>query len=209
MHPVLAVLLGTVLSFAPLSSAESITFTESAIATGSLGSNSFDDSLVTLTATGDTSNVVLGGAFGTTLEIQGLAVSIDIAGVGTAELTDPGFVFSAPGRPAAGIGDQVCQPTSVPACFYTILDTIDSAFGTYNMTTSVGPITDSSDYTSGLDFSTSDGEFVIDSAGDATFTATASSPEPSTTTLFGFGLAGLALVAKSRMRAGRCTGIRS
>ena len=47
-------LLGGAINFAR---AESITYVESAIATGSLNGTDFTDALLTLTATGDTSNV--------------------------------------------------------------------------------------------------------------------------------------------------------
>src|SRR2546425_440032 len=84
----LALLIGA--SFA---SASTITFTESAVASGMLGNNSFVNSLITLTATGDTSNVTPRGPGW--FWLSGLPVSINIASLGTtATLTSAGIVGS-------------------------------------------------------------------------------------------------------------------
>jgi len=72
----------------------------------------------------------------------------------------------------------------------------DSAFGSYDLTASIGPITDSSRLDSQASFDTSDGGLLINSAGGATFTATVSSPEPSTMLLCGFGLATVATLKR-------------
>jgi hypothetical protein len=76
-----------VLSFAN-ASAGTITVVDSATASGSLGSQSFDDSLITLTLTGNTLNVedLGGGIFNLPPEVP---VTINIATLGaTATFTD-------------------------------------------------------------------------------------------------------------------------
>jgi hypothetical protein len=190
---------------ASFASAATITFTESVTASGSLGSNSFTDALVTLKATGNTSNVTQ--PFPGFFELEGLAVSINIAGLGTANLTSPGAVLSCrnnsclstPPYPdaAAGFGD--------PDIGYDILDIVDGAFNTYDLATSIGPITGSSLINPSFPHQTDEGEFDIDSAGaalycrvacvesnNATFTATVgpATPEPATVALVLLGLVG-------------------
>jgi PEP-CTERM motif len=193
----LALLMG-----ARIASAATITFTESTIATGSLGASSFVGSLVTLTATGDTSSVLSG----TTSELFVAAVSINVALLGeTASLTGTADVFSCRASlnacafsPTAGITDD----SGVVA---DILDTVSGAFSTYDLTTSIGPVTVSSLINPPHSFGTELGLFQISSAGNATFTATleTATPEPGTAAFLGLGLAGLgALVCRKRNRRG-------
>ena len=184
---------------ASLAAASPITFTETVIASGSLGSSSFTNSLVTLTATGDTSNVFAKGPGWFWLE--GVPISISVASLGTtASLTDVGVVGS-------------CQPNSCPSSSSAlgafgdvtqdrdILDTLSSAFNNYSLTTSIGPVTGTNLINPSTDFNTSKGVFEITSAGNPTFTAAVGSatPEPSAVALFGLGLgAGLAFLKSRR-----------
>src|ERR1700674_1719277 len=82
---------------ASFASAQAIRFTESVTASGSLGSTSFTNSLITLTATGNTSNVthpsLTDPGFS---ELLVPAASISIAGLGTANLTSSVGVFANP-----------------------------------------------------------------------------------------------------------------
>jgi len=187
---------------ASLASASTITFTESAVASGVLGSTSFTNSLITLTATGDTSTVTESppGFFRSNVP----DISIDIASVGIATIMG-GQVFSC--------GDNLCLSTPPlphaaggfspnPSVGRDILDTVDEAFNTYHLTTSIGPITDSSLINASFPFNTDRGVFEISSAGNATFTARAAAtvPEPGSIALLGFALMGLA-VLKSRYSA--------
>jgi hypothetical protein len=120
-----------------LAHAATIYYTEQATATGSLGSDSFTSALVTITFVGDTANA--GGSSGFFTNSIG-AATVTIAGIGTATF-DAGTVevfdnqtFS----PAAAVG-----MTSV-AQGHSILDTLDAAFASYELTTAIGPVTDSS-----------------------------------------------------------------
>lgn len=174
---------------AGLANATLITFTESATASGSLGGSSFTGTLVTLTATGDTTNVVNEG--GGLYELTPLTVSINIASLGiTATLTDSADAFSCQACSTATVG-----LSDITGANEDILDTANAGFGAYTLTTSIGPLTGVSEINSCCSFNTNDGSFQITSAENATFTATAV-PEPSTMTVFGLGLAGLAALKR-------------
>jgi hypothetical protein len=175
----LALLLG-----AGWANAAAITYTESATASGSLGGAAFNGSLITLTLVGDTSNVTM---LGTGFFVNAVGtIAIQIASLGaTANLTDPSRVFVNQGAVAAGFGDNTGD---------SILDTFGSVFGSYGLTTAIGPITNNNFINSGLGFATDHGSFVINSAGNSTFTASlgsASAPEPGTVLLFGISVLGV------------------
>ncbi len=160
----LALLIGA--SFA---SAAAITFTESVTASGSLGSTQFTNALVTLTATGDTSNVTLRGPGW--FNFSWIPVSINIASLGKyAHLADVGGVGSCQ--------NNSCPTSSAAVASFSdfttqrdILDTVGGGFSTYNLATSIGPIAGSSLINASVAFNTDQGSFQITSAGAATFTA--------------------------------------
>jgi hypothetical protein len=175
----LALLLG-----AGWANAAAITYTESATASGSLGGTAFNNSLITLTFVGNTSNVTMlsAGFFANTVG----TISIQIASLGTtASLADTSQIFVNQGASAAGFADNTLG---------SILDTYSSVFGSYALTTAIGPITNTNYINSGLGFATDHGTFVISSAGNSTFTASlgsASAPEPATIALFGISILGV------------------
>jgi hypothetical protein len=109
-----------------------ITYTESATITGSLDGAAFSDSVITISGSGDTANVINdSGVFRNLLS----NVSFSIAGVGSGTFTDSIDVFDTPSLNAAGIADSTLV--------VSILDTFDSVFGAYQLTTAIGPITNS------------------------------------------------------------------
>lgn len=168
--------------------ADTITYTESAIGTGLLGKASFTNALVTITATGDTGNVVDkgGGIF-----VIILPVELTVQGLGSTTFTDIIQFVSNNGSHDAGVGDGTNG--------LALLFTNNSVFSTYNLQTGIGPISGASIFNSGASFGTADGSFVTTSFGTATFEAVTSSvPEPSTFALFGTGLLGLADMARRK-----------
>jgi hypothetical protein len=159
--------------------ASTITYTEQAVVSGQLGNNFFNNSLVTLTLVGDTANVTGSGGF-----FQNVVgtFTVNVASVGTATFTDPMEVFDNQGSIAAGFGDL--------ALAGSVLDTFDGAFATYDLTTAIGPITNSPFIRPDLSFPTTLGGFNIQSAGNSTFTASTgtATPEPGSLALLGSGV---------------------
>jgi len=159
-------------------SADPITYTESAIASGSLGSNSFSNAPITVTVFADTLGVSCAGGLCT----NNGTTSVSVVGIpGTATFTDfPVGVFASSGAVFAGVSDVG----------NTVLDTVASVFATYSLTTSIGPITGPVLFNSGLAFPTSEGNFILNSisGNQSTFSASVV-PGP----IVGAGLPGLIL----------------
>ena len=160
--------------------ASSITYTETTLGTGSLGGTSFVDVAVTLVATADTSNVFqfAPGVYG----VYDSSLTVSVGGIGTATFTNnpsTPATYSVPLVPFAG--QTVVNNGDILICYST-------AFSTYDLTTSIGPITGTSGV-SGNPNQTTLGDFILASAGDVTFTAvTAAVPEPSAIILAGTGI---------------------
>jgi hypothetical protein len=167
-----------------------VKYTDMVTASGTLGSSSFNDALVTLTLSGDTANVTgVSGFFSNTVG----AFKVTVAGIGTATFTDSLEVFDNHLNAFAGFEDLTA--------FADVLDTRDATFVSYDLTTSIGPVTNSSLINPGQHFNTTLGQLIFDSAAaDSTFTAVTSStvPEPA-----GLTLAGLAVVGLARYRRWR------
>ena len=95
-------------------------------------------------------------------------------------------VFDNQGAIAVGFGDLTQGPASV-------LDTYDAAFGAYNLTTAIGPITNTSFIRPDITFNTTLGGLNLQSTGNSTFTASTgtATPEPGSLVLLGTGVVGL------------------
>ena len=133
-------------------SASPITYEFSGTGSGAIGGTSFTDALVVYTGTADTGDVVTLSFMGFTFYAVALdGLTVNIAGIGTATITDPAEIF--------GIPQAVIDPDGeIPPLPGLILGRIDNPpdlagftgmaavfsnllYG-YDLKTSIGPITD-------------------------------------------------------------------
>ncbi len=167
-----------------------ISFTETVTGSGTLAGAAFTNQLVTLMGTGNTANIMMsGGVYFLTLT----SATLKVGGGSTGTFTDPIEVFDNQGVSVAGFEDTLSAD---------ILDTSSAVFSTYALQ---GAVTGSGSaaINSGLSFGTSLGAFNLAStSGASTFSAIPAAstvtPEPSTMTLVGSGMIGLAGLARRR-----------
>ena len=166
--------------------AGTITYTEQAMASGIIGNTTFSGVNVLITMVGDTTNVSGGGGFYTNYG----TMTIDIPGIGLATFTDTTYVFDNQGSIAVGMADDTVGGS--------ILDTYDNAFGVYDLTTAIGPITNTAFWRSDLIYGTTLGGLNFFDVGDSTFQAS-TIPEPSSLLLLGSGIVGLAGILRRKL----------
>ena len=202
-----------ILSLASPSQAAPITYTVTAIASGSLGDSPFTDALVTVTLVGDTSAVFqpLPGDLPELFANFGTA-TVTIEDLGTATFNDPGgyaaVAFPAiPGEipvPSVGIWERF---DVVAESGTGILGIGSNSLAGYNLTSPLGPFSGASGGGatqpdgSFYEYATSSGALVISSTGDeGTLTVTISTPVPEPTSISLLGVSGLSLLAARHRR---------
>jgi hypothetical protein len=188
-----------------IASAAPITYSLSTTATGTLGASPFTDALVTVTLTGDTSNVTAGPPPFTDVVVNPGSATVSVSGLGTGTFTD-----------SIVIVDTLSDTTVLGGPAVLILDNTSgtgillqtgSVFTSYDLRSSLGPITGTGGVASGSHmtpiFPTTAGDLtwaVGQSLGTSTFTAS-TVPEPASLTLFSVGLLGLTGLCLRRKRA--------
>jgi hypothetical protein len=182
----------TLILTASSSYANTITVTQTGVGSGMIGSTSFTDAAFTITEIGDTSDVTpfTEGEF-----FADTSASITISGVGTLDFTSPTSTFVNNDLDEVGFGRPSRDLYEGPE---------NAAFATWNMLSSIGPISGSAELLqwklSPVD--TSGGVLVFNRGlSDTVFTATVSAvPEPWTFPLLGIGLAGMLIFTTRRKR---------
>lgn len=175
-----------------------VTVTEQVTGTGVLNGTAYTDALVTLSFVGDTADIT--SPFSTFYTFSAGTATVTVSGVGTDTFTGglAPFVSQNFGpRPGiAGFGI---------VGFGTVLATYNSAFAPYDLSTSIGPISDESFIRPDVTFGTVGGSFKLTQVSSpSVYTAVVGStavPEPSTVALA--GVAGLITLASARARRRR------
>jgi hypothetical protein len=171
-----------------------ITYTEQFTASGTLGTKTFTDAMLTITGIADTANI--------TNPIPGLfdnattTATVDIVGTGMATITSSIHAFDFQG----GIRNDAGFNLGGGA---VIVDTKNSVFATYDLKSSIGPESGPVflSLPAGFSLSTDQGTLSFTSFGsNSTFTATTATPEPASLTLLGLGVASIAGYAWRRRR---------
>ncbi|MGD0137447.1 MAG: hypothetical protein ABSD28_01110 [Tepidisphaeraceae bacterium] len=182
--------------------AEAIKYVFDGTASGTLGSQTFSNVELSATAVTDTSDVP---AYGEEILFPAMPFTINIAGIGSTSVSTgllglynfPSEQFVAWGW-VAPVNDQIA-----------VIEIDNSVFATYDMKTSVGPITETgSDPFIGnwLNMSTSGGNLSVNSWDNVSFTATLGSgsggtsavPLPNSAAIALVGLAGLGSIGLLR-----------
>jgi hypothetical protein len=160
-------------------SADSISYTIFGTGTGTLGNQSFSDSLFSITATADTAGVsdpngvyivdnssagVSVDGIGTgTFKFPTVTVDNPVAGAGFGAPTLGGFLLPGPGQNTTGLG---------------LFFVISSSLSAYDLSSAFGPVSGISSFDPSFDFDTTDGSFDLTSVSTVSFEAY-SVPEPS------------------------------
>lgn len=188
------------LPFCVLATAGTLTYTEQGNLSGSLGGTPFTNAQVTFTLAGTPSSIhVSGDTFWDVFPVG--AATVTIAGIpGTATISNIAEVVafqctSSCADPAAAFAFDF---PSIGV--FTIMGTSNPAFGVYDLTTPIGPLSGVAFGTAPPFLDTDKGQFVISSysGGTSTFTAFTEVPEPESLGLLAIGAA-LLLAARRRL----------
>ncbi len=171
--------------------ADPVIYTEQAIATGTLGTSEFTDSLVTITVDADTAGITQ--ARPGLLANTGQA-SLTLGGVSEGQFLDPmsAFAFSSAFGSALGITDATD--------FTDLLDTSLPPGLSYGLGNALAPVSGPSLINAYVSFATSQGDLTLFLADDSTFSATVQSvPEPASLALL-TGAAALLILLRTTFR---------
>ena len=149
--------------------AETITIEITAVANGSLGTDNFTNTPITITGVGDTANVVASGTVN--LLLEGLEVSVEIEGIGSAVFTDAIQAISNNNSDLGGFGNTSNSNG--------LLFVFNDAFADYDLLGDLDPVSGFGVIVIGIPHQTTSGSFrMFDIVGDATYSATVATSCP-------------------------------
>jgi hypothetical protein len=151
-----------------------ITYEFSATGNGSLGGQPFNNANFTITSTADTYNVTLSapGIF----RVDTDTAVVSVAGIGSGAFSN--LTVNVDNQNLGGVGVSDFEQDAA------ILFVDHDAFLSYDLTTSIGPLSGPPAFNPGFNFPTSNGDFSLTSVSEVTFRATAV-PEPASAILLG------------------------
>jgi hypothetical protein len=131
----------------------------SATGSGNLGTNAFSDVPFTITCTADTSGIAnpTNGLF----QVADRTATISVSGLGLATFTNPTLNVDNQIRSSIGLSD--------PAQNRAILFVDNPAFSSYNLGTSLGPLTGPPTFNFDTPFATTSGDFSLGSVSTVSF----------------------------------------
>jgi hypothetical protein len=149
--------------------AVSLIYTWSSIGSGRLGTNSFFDTLFTITSTADVTQIR--EAPGGVLLVSNIAATVSVSGIGIATFTIPTETVANRSYSAVGTGAPIQDDA--------ILFVENPAFASYDLGCSIGPITGQPGRSIEAQFATSGGVFALSAVSAVTFQAIPEPPRPS------------------------------
>ena len=178
-----------------------VTYTEMATVSGSLGSTTFTDATITFTQTADPANGVVITPLTHRLNVLDITATLvitggDLASPLSATITETTYTFVGTKTGTVGFGHLILPVGNAP-----LIAAVNAAPTTYDLTTSLGPVSGpSSIQPPGHSWATTAGGLILNEAGTVTFQASAV-PEPSSLALGAVACAtGLAIAAGRRRR---------